>query len=59
MRTMISFAIATLLVVGAIATWSVATQGSPAPAELSRLDIMELHTATNVQALPVESYDAI
>ncbi len=59
MRTIMSFGIATMLVLVAVGTWTVTTSGSQIQPELTGVNIMPLELMMNVKELPAQQYDAI
>ena len=58
MRTIISFGIATMLVLVAIGSWAT-TSGSQTQPQLSGAQIVPLELMMNAKDIPVQQYDAI
>jgi hypothetical protein len=56
MRTIISFGIATILVLVAVGTWATTTQVQP---QLSGAKVDPLELMMNVKDLPIQRFDAI
>jgi hypothetical protein len=58
MRTIISFGIATMLVLVAVGSWAT-TSGSQVQPQHSGAKIVPLELMMNAEGLPIQQYDAI
>jgi hypothetical protein len=58
MRTIISFGIATILVLVAVGSWAT-TSGSQVQPQISGANIVPLELMMNAKDLPIRQYDAI